>query len=233
MQFSLIGDTEPFLHCHLAQGETVICESDAMVMMEDGLELTGEMRSGLFQSLARRFASGESLFQQKITAKRAAGDCLLAPQLDGDIEILSVNAGQQFCLNDGSFVACSESIELQASLQRNLGGAVFGQTGGFVIMKTTGQGQLAVTGKGVIFGIDVTKDKPVTIDNGHVVCWDSALDYSLTTATGTAERGLMGNLLNSVTSGEGFVLKFQGSGKVYLSSRNPNAYRGWLQSFGG
>lgn len=232
MQFSLIGDTEPFLHCNLAIGESVFCESDAMVMMEDGLELTGEMRSGLFQSLTRRFTTGESLFQQKITATTAGGDCLLAPQLDGDVEILDVGVGQNYCLNDGAFVACSEQIELEASLQRNLGGAVFGQTGGFVIMKTTGQGKLAVTGKGVIFAIEVTKDKPVTIDNGHVVCWDSALDYSLSVSSANEDRGLMGNLINSVTSGEGFVLKFRGSGKVYLSSRNPNAYRGWLQSSG-
>ncbi len=221
MKFSLIGETEPFLHCNLSVGESIICESDAMVMMEDGLELVGNMRSGLFQSLARRLATGESLFQQKITAVRAAGDCLLAPQTDGDIEILDVTASQQYFLNDGAFVACSEQIEMKAEIQRNLGGAIFGRNGGLVIMKTTGQGKLAVTGAGVIFCIDVTKDKPVVIDNGHVICWDSTLDYSLSVSTGTQDRGLMRNLLNSVTSGEGFVLKFSGNGKVYISSRKP------------
>lgn len=226
--FSLIGDTEPFLHCRLNQGETIHCESDAMVMMEDGLELTGQMRGGLFQSLARRLATGESLFQQKITATHAGGDCLLAPKLNGDIQIIDVGE-TQYRMNDGAFVACSDKVNVKASVQRNLGGALFGDNGGFVIMCTEGVGQLAVTGMGVIFAIDIEPGKTTTIDNGHVVCWDASLQYSLSTSVNRS-RGLLGNLMNSVTSGEGFVLKFQGQGKVYLSSRNPSNFRGWLQT---
>lgn len=96
-------------------------------------------------------------------------------------------------------------------------------------MQTQGIGQLAVTGMGVIFSIDIEPGKITTIDNGHVVCWDSSLNYSLSTSIKN-NSGLLGNMLNSVTSGEGFVLKFQGHGKVYLCSRNRGAYKGWLKS---
>lgn len=228
-KFSLIGDTEPFLHCHLDLGESIHCESDAMVMMEEGLTLKGKLRGGLFQSLARRFAGGESMFQQQITATEAAGDCLLAPRLNGDIQIIEVGGAQQYCINDGAFVACSQDVAVSASLQRNIGGALFGDTGGFVIMKTAGTGQLAITGMGVIFAVDITPGKTTTIDNGHVVCWDASLQYSLSMSVNRS-GGMLGNLVNSVTGGEGFVLKFQGQGKVYLSSRNPNNFRGWLQT---
>ncbi|WP_072577017.1 AIM24 family protein, partial [Suttonella ornithocola] len=165
----------------------------------------------------------------KITATTAAGDCLLAPQLNGDVQIIEVGGNTQYRLNDGAFVACSSGVNLTASLQRNLGGALFGDSGGFVVMQTAGQGQLAITGMGVIYAVDIEPGKTTTIDNGHVVCWDANLDYSLSPSV-RRSNGLLGSVMNAVTSGEGFILKFTGRGKVYLSSRNRNSYRSWLQS---
>ena len=40
--------------------------------------------------------------------------------------------------------------------------------------------------------------------------------------------GLLGNLVNSVVSGEGIVLKFSGQGKVIICSRNRNSFVSWL-----
>ena len=46
----------------------------------------------------------------------------------------------------------------------------------------------------------------------------------------TFRIGLIGNLVNSVTSGEAVVLKFSGNGKVILSSRNPTSFRAWAKA---
>lgn len=227
-ELNLIGQNDPFLHCTLQKGEMIHCEADAMVMMESNLELKGTMRGGLFQSLARRFANGESLFQQHIRAERGSGDCLLAPTLDGDLLILDVGS-EQFCLNDGAYVAATEHVELKAKIQRNLGGAIFGDTGGFVISETSGSGKLVVCGFGILFTLDVTPGQDCIIDNGHVVCWDSSLTYNLSVST-SQDRGFLGNIMNSVTSGEGMVLRFSGSGKVVVCSRNRTSYTGWIQS---
>ena len=78
---------------------------------------------------------------------------------------------------------------------------------------------MAVCGYGTLFTLDVTPNNPMTIDNGHVVAWDSQLSYQVSVATGQ-NRGLLGNIVNSVTSGEGVVLQFSGTGKVILCSRN-------------
>lgn len=43
---------------------------------------------------------------------------------------------------------------------------------------------------------------------------------------------MIGNLVNSVTSGtsgEGIVLRFKGSGKVHVCSRNRDAFVAWLK----
>ena len=226
--FSLIGTIEPFLHCNLKRGDSIYCEANAMVMMESNLELKGKLQGGLMQSLMRRFANDESLFQQQIEAVNGEGDCLLAPTLDGDMQILDVGA-QQYTLSDGAFGAAQTGVDVKAKIQRNLGGAVFGDTGGFMVMQTQGTGQVVVSGFGSLFEIDVEPGKDVIIDNGHVVCWDSNLDYKLSVAT-SKKKGFMGNIINSVTSGEGMVLNFSGNGKVIICSRNRDSYRGWLQS---
>ncbi|WP_201535720.1 TIGR00266 family protein [Psychrobacter ciconiae] len=229
--FSLIGTIEPFLHCNLKKGDSIFCEANAMVMMESNLELKGKLQGGIMQSLMRRFANDESLFQQQIEAVHGEGDCLLAPTLDGDMQILDVG-NCQYTLSDGAFVAAQSGVDIRAQIQRNLGGAIFGDTGGFMVMQTHGHGQVVVSGFGSLFEIDVTPDKDVIIDNGHVVCWDSRLDYKLSVST-SKNKGFMGNIINSVTSGEGMVLNFSGSGKVVICSRNRDSYQSWLQSIFG
>jgi uncharacterized protein (TIGR00266 family) len=227
-QFSLVGSPEPFLHVAMRRGDKIFCESNAMVMMEDPLELKGRLQGGLMQSLLRRFANEESLFQQHIEAVRGDGDCLLSAALDGDMQILDVGA-TQYLLIDGAFVAAHDSVEVKARLNSSLGGAFFGNTGGFLVMETSGQGQVVVAGCGTLFEIEVEPNKEIVIDNGHVVCWDSRLNYSLSVST-SQSSGLLGNLMNSVMSGEGMVLRFSGKGKVVICSRNRQNLLAWLQS---
>jgi uncharacterized protein (TIGR00266 family) len=224
--FSVTGDVDPFLHVAMARGETIYCESDAMVMMEDTLDLKGKMRGGLGSALMRTFANGESFFQQHIEAVRGNGDCLLSPTLPGAMEVVDVGS-RQYMISDGAFVAATSGIELKVRTQ-SLGNALFAQSGGFFITETSGQGQVVVSGFGSMSMLDVAPGKDVIIDNSHVVCWDSALRYEISMTTGQSS-GFLGNLVNSQTSGEGVVLRFSGSGKVYVCSRNRAAFRKWTQ----
>ena len=60
--FTPTGELDPFLHVSLRRGESIYCESDAMVMMEANLELRGQMQGGFLSALTRRLANGESFF---------------------------------------------------------------------------------------------------------------------------------------------------------------------------
>lgn len=220
--FSVTGDVDPFLHVSLRKGEKIFCESGAMVMMEDTLRIKGQMRGGLGQALLRRFANDESIFQQEVEAVDGDGDCLLSPTLPGGIEILEVSRNAAYTLADGAFVAAESSIDLRSRLN-NLGGALFGGTGGFVVMEATGQGKLAVSGFGSIFRLDVVPGRDVVIDNNHAVAWSSTLQYEVGVAR--SGGGLFGSLVNSMTSGEGLVLKFRGQGTVVVCSRNRELFQ--------
>ena len=232
--FSVTGDVDPFLHVSMKQGETIYCESDAMVMMETALDLKGKMTGGLGSAIMRRFANGESFFQQHIEAVRGSGDCLLSPTLPGAIEVVDVGA-RQYLLNDGAFVAATSGTEMKVRTQ-SLGNALFAQSGGFFVMETAGTGQVVVSGFGSMFQLDVEPGKDVVIDNSHVVCWDNSLKYEISVTTGGGAGGgggiggFLGNIVNSVTSGEGIVLRFSGSGKVFICSRNRDAFLKWTAS---
>jgi uncharacterized protein (TIGR00266 family) len=224
-QFTVTGEIDPFLHVSLNHGEKIFCESNAMVMMESTLELKGKMTGGLGSALMRRFANGESFFQQHIEAVHGDGDCLLSPTLPGSVQILDVGA-TSYTITDGAFVAAEHGVNLNVRTQ-SLGTAVFGQTGGFFICEATGSGKLAVSGFGSSFILDVTAGKDIIIDNAHVVAWDSSLHHEISVTT-RQSSGLLGQLVNSVTSGEGMVLKFSGKGKVVICSRNKDNFLAWL-----
>ena len=223
--FTVTGEVDPFLHVSMKKGDKIYCESGAMVMMEANLELKGRMTGGLGSALMRRFTNGESLFQQHIEAVRGDGDCLLSPTLPGGLEVLEVGT-TQYLLNDGAFVAATSGTEMKVRTQ-SLGNALFAQSGGFFVMETSGKGQVVVSGFGSMFSLDVELGKDLIIDNSHVVCWDSTLQYKLsvtTSSSGGGLGGMLGNLVNSATSGEGIVLCFSGQGKVFVCSRNPAAF---------
>lgn len=228
MEFSILGQGDPFLHVKLAHGEKLTCESDSMVMMETNLELSGEMNGGFLQALGRRIANGESFFQQSIQAVHGAGETLLSPNLPGDILLLKCGVGRQYRMNDGAFLASSDSVKVEMKSQ-GIGQALFGGTGGFFIGETSGKGDLAISGFGTVFELEVTDKTPVIIDNYHVVAWDYNLHYELSLTT-KKSSGFLNNLVNSVTSGEGIVTKFKGNGKVVVCSRNRGSFVSWLGS---
>jgi uncharacterized protein (TIGR00266 family) len=227
--FTSTGEIDPFLHVSLTKGEKIYCESGAMVMMEQNLDLKGKMTGGIGGALMRRFANGESFFQQHIEATRGDGDCLLSPTLPGAIDVLDVGK-IQYTLNDGAFVAATSTVEMKVKTQ-NIGNALFAQSGGFFVMESSGTGQVVISGFGSLFKLEVSPGKDLIIDNTHVVCWDSSLRYeiSVTTASSGGIGGFLGNVVNSVTSGEGVVLKFSGTGKIYVCSRNRDSFSGWLK----
>ena len=215
--FTVTGEVDPFLHVNLRKGERIFCESGAMVMMEDPLQVKGQMRGGFGRALLRRLATDESFFQQEIEAVGGDGDCLLSPALPGAIELLDVGPGASYCLSDGSFLAAESGVELQARMN-TVGGGLFGGTGGFVIMEASGQGKLAVSGFGSVFALDVSPERDIVIDNNHAVAWSASLVHEV--GMPRTGGGFFGNLVNSATSGEGLVIKFRGRGKVVVCSRN-------------
>jgi len=182
------------------------------------------VRGGMLGALDRRLTTGESFFQQTMAATNGDGDALFSPDLPGDVMILECGA-RQFRLNDGAFLAADTTVDIKIKNQ-GLGQAVFGGTGGLFIMETSGTGNLAISGFGALFAMDVQPGSDTIVDNTHVIAWDAGLNYKISAAT--SQKGFISGLVNSMSSGEGLVNRFSGSGQVIVASRNKVGFAGWL-----
>ena len=225
-QFSTVGNVDPFLHVTFKKGEKIYAERGAMVSMDTTLELKGEVRGGMLGALARRLTSGESFFQQTMEATNGDGDALFSPNLPGDVMVLECGA-RQFRLNDGAFLAADTTVDIKIKNQ-GIGQAVFGGSGGFFVMETSGTGSLAISGFGALFAMEVKPGSDMIVDNTHVIAWDASLNYNISAST--VQRGFFSGLVNSMASGEGLVNRFSGSGQVIVASRNKVGFAGWVSS---
>ncbi|MDD7048895.1 MAG: TIGR00266 family protein, partial [Lachnospiraceae bacterium] len=194
-------------------GETAKIENGAMVYMQD-VTLEGKLNSnkkglgGFLSAMAKSIVSDESIFITHVTGTTPDGVVAIAPSVPGKIAKLEVGA-RQYRLNDGAFFACDDSVNYKMQKQ-DLSQAFFGGSGGLFVMETEGQGDLLVSTFGDLVTLECTPDRPVSIDNEHVVAWDSTLNYSIEVASGTF----------GFTTGEGLVNKFTGSGKILIQTRN-------------
>lgn len=224
IHFEITGSVDPLLSCQLEKGDVLLAESNAMVAMDNNLKLRGKARGGLLSSISRKLLNDESFFQQSIEAEDGCGEVLLAPNIPGDIQVLEIGQ-KQYMLTDGAFLAATESVSLTSKYQ-GLGRSVLGNSGGFFIMGTEGQGQLAISGFGSMRELKVNPGQTIVVDNGHLVAWDTNLAYEL--SINTSKSGLLGKLVNSQTTGEGIVLKFKGEGSIFVCSRNRGSFLNWV-----
>ena len=194
--------------CVLAPGETMMAESGAMVGFSDGVHLRTHASGGVFGALGRMFG-GESIFRNDFTAGPIGGEVLVAPALRGDLAELPVGPTQWF-LRHGAYVASSGTVDVatQGSLRGVFSGA------GLFLLGTRGAGSVLVGSFGALEEVHV--DGEFVVDTGHVVAWETSLDYTI----GKAASGWVASFF----SGEGFVCEFRGRGRLFMQSRNPEEY---------
>jgi uncharacterized protein (TIGR00266 family) len=94
--------------------------------------------------------------------------------------------------------------------------ALFSGEGAFVL-DVEGSGELLFNAYGAIVEHDL--DGELTVDTGHVVAWEPSVNYSI--------EG-MGGIKQTLFSGEGLVMRFSGTGKIWLQTRTLSETAGWL-----
>lgn len=225
MNFKILGDSDcPLAHIALRRNETIKIERGSMAYVSN-VSLEGKMNTskkgfgGVLSAIGRSMTSGESMFITHAIGTSDDGYVGIAPSIPGKINRLSVG-DKQYRLNTGAFLACDEGVEYVMKSQ-DVGKAFFSGTGGFFVMETQGQGDLLVSSFGDILALEVSLDKPVTIDNEHVVAWDASLNYDIHIASGTF----------GFTTGEGLVNEFHGNGIVYIQTRNVHSLADAVRPF--
>jgi uncharacterized protein (TIGR00266 family) len=201
-----------FLTVQIPAGRTLKVEASAMATMDTNIQMKTKFKGGL-----GRFITGESIFINEFTAQNGAGEMCIAPSAPGDMEHLYLN-NETVYLQNSAFVASDPGIVVESKWQGFTKGFFSGEN--LFLIKVSGTGDLWFNSYGGIMAIDV-KDAYV-VDTGHIVAFTEGLDYKVSRVGGYKSLFL---------SGEGFVCRFSGQGRVWIQTRKIQPLLTFLNPF--
>ena len=164
-------------------------------------------------AMIRKIIGGETFFVNHFSSANG-GSVWIAPQMSGQIPHRRMH-GETLPLSLGAFLASVGTFDVKMKF----GGirSLLAKEGAF-FLQIQGQGDLWFNSYGGTTAVDI--NGPFMIDNGHLVGYEGQLTMNLKSAGG--------GLLGFMAGGEGLVCEFNGTGRVYLQSRNINSLVGWL-----
>ena len=203
------------LTAELSAGESIKAEPGAMVAQQDVTMKTGMGGGGggLFGGL-KRMVGGESFFVNTFTAGAGGGWVSLSPPVPGDVMSHELSPGQNLFIQGGSFMACTENVQTDSQFQ-GMKGMFSGEKIFFLrAFAEGGQGTVFYNCYGALKQVSIEPGKELVVDTGHVVAFTDDVQYSV---------GKVGGLGSLIGGGEGLVLKFRGSGHIWIQSRTMSA----------
>lgn len=203
-----------YLDVELAPGETIVAEADAMATMSSELDMTAKFNGGFFSGLIKKYLGGESLFINHFTNNTNQPLKLtLVQATPGDMECKMLN-NEAYCLERGAYVASEPGVKL--GLRWAGIGSFIGGEGLFKLI-VSGTGKVYFGAYGGIIEKEIQGE--YIVDSGHLVGYEQHM-----TLTPKLSNGIIGSLI----SGEGFVMKVSGNGKIYLQTRNISGLASWV-----
>lgn len=221
MEYKILYDQAfPIVKANLQKGDSLKCESGAMVAMSSTIDVDGKLEGGVLRGLGRMLA-GEKFFFQTLVANRGSGEVLFAPSVPGGITDVELDGSYGLCVQKDGFLGATEGIEVSTQVQNLTRGLFSGE--GFFILKISGRGTTFISSYGAIHPINLEAGEEMIIDNSHLVAWPDYMNYQIEKAS----KGW----ISSFTSGEALVCRFRGPGTVLVQTRNPGGFGAWIQQF--
>lgn len=211
--FSIEGHPDySFLTVQVPANETLKIEASAMATMDTHVEMKTKIKGGF-----GRFLTGENIFINGFKAQNLPAEIGIAPGTPGDLMHQYLN-GKTIFLQNSAYVASTVDVEIETKWQGMLKGFFSGES--LFLIRCSGTGDLWFNTYGAIIEIDVMDD--YVVDTGNIVAFTEGLDYDITK---------VGGYKSLFFSGEGFVCRFSGQGKVWIQTRSAQAFASWAHWF--
>ena len=205
MKYEIKNQPFTVLTLHMEQGESVKCQSGAMAWMSPGIQM--ETKTGGLGGMFKKAIIGESLALNHYTAAQA-GELTLAKHCPGDIMIFNISE-MPIIAQKTSFLAATESVNMDIYLQRRAAAGFFGGEG-FLMQKYSGSGYAWLEIDGSVQERVLADGEQLIVDSGYVAAMEATCSMDIQTVKG---------LTNVVLGGEGlFNTVVTGPGKVWLQT---------------
>ena len=203
MQYQVKGGNFPVLICSLNQGEAMLCQSGAMTWMDPAIKM--ETKAGGVGKVLGRMFSGENLFQNRYVAEQS-GEIAFGVTFPGEIRAIELSGGKTVIAQKGSFLACTEGVEMSVFFQKKVAGGLFGGEG-FIMQKFSGNGTVFIEIGGGAEEYTLEAGQKKIIDTGYLVYMDDTCSMDIQ-SVGSVGNALFGGegLFNTVITGPGKIL---------------------------
>jgi uncharacterized protein (TIGR00266 family) len=201
------------LRLDMEEAEAIHAQPGSMQAMTPGFHI--EVKAGLHMGGKRGMLGGmrslfggESFFTVIYRSKRDAQHIMLAPEQMGEIRAIEVTPESGLKLARGAFLACTPELTFElynAGMQGVLA------TRGLFFLKTVGSGMLFVSSYGGVIEQTLAEGERFVLDNRNIVAFTDSMSFESVVLTKS--------LKDSFFSGEGFVVRFTGPGKVIYQTR--------------
>ncbi|WP_294405383.1 AIM24 family protein [uncultured Clostridium sp.] len=185
---------------------SVILEPGSLSYMKGNIKISSKMGGvlGLGKKLISSKLTGETVFKPIYSG---TGEIFLEPSFS-NFALIELE-DDEIIVDDGSFFACESSVEVGVSMQRNISAAFLGDES-FCQTKISGSGIVALeipVPESEIFKCILINDT-LKVDGNFAILRTGNIEF-------TVEKSSK-SIVGSVTSGEGLVNVYRGSGEVWL-----------------
>ena len=208
MRYEIQGETLPVVICQLEAGETMITESGAMAWMTPNMQMETTSGGGLGKAFGRMF-SGESLFQNRFTAKGGSGMIAFASSFPGSIKAFEIGPGKEYIFQKKTFLAGEKGVNISVHLQKRVTSGLFGGEG-FILQKISGNGIAFAEFDGHVVEYLLQPGQQIIVDSGYLAAMEATCQMEIQTVSG---------FKNVMFGGEGlFHTVITGPGRVWLQT---------------
>lgn len=188
-------------------GDRITAEGGSMIAMSSSLDVkttTHKNNSGNVLKAMARTLAGEGIFLNHYTASEE-GELYLAPVLVGDMEVLTLDGSKSVIVQNGSFLAHTQNINMSISWQ-GFKNVFSGEN--MIWLKMSGTGKIIINAFGAIYPVDV--DGEYIVDTGNIAAYEDTLSFKISKAGKSVVSSFLG--------GEGLVCKFNGKGRLWCQT---------------
>ncbi len=208
MNHRIDGVIAQTLRLEMTGGENAWASKGAIVSLDDGVDWRLKLPGGVGGAM-RRGLSGEGMALTFLECSRDGAAALRGGSPPGQIERwVSTGAGPVVATR-GSFLAGIGDVQIDVTVARRAGAALFGGAGLF-LQKMSGKGQVFVHASGDFIERSLTDGESMRVSTGNLAAFSADMDYTI--------RGV-GGCKKVFFGGEGlFMTELTGPGRVLLQS---------------
>lgn len=204
---SVDGVLAQTISVQLRQGQSMWASKGSILAHSEGIQWALKIPGGAGKAVGR-VLSGESVSLTHITTQRPGAEVVLSANQSGKLVTWDLARGPIVCTS-GSFVAALGDVDIDVTVARSAGAALFGG-GGLFMQRLSGTGVVVIHGAGDFIERQLSPGEKLLVSTGNLAVFSGEVNYNVRS---------VGGCFKAIFGGEGlFMTEMSGPGWVMMQS---------------